>query len=178
MNARFRFPTNVVLRSRKDPSHTNSREEAEDLIKILGILAIILSVSLIASTYQPSVAAPYTPLDSNFKYVKERIIKPIPGKSLYWSYLLKVCADDHSLAITEIILKSDMETLYQGVNKIIPKGKCSHYGAVMKAKDSKTLGYKITQTHEAVEKLLAYKQGKPGISLEEVSRYRFILNIY
>lgn len=178
MNLSFQCLTDAVLRGPVVPLHPNSHEEVEGLIKILGILAVIFSISLIASTYQPSNAATYTPLDSNFKYVKDRIIKPLPGKSLYWHYLLKVCADDHALAITEVILKSDMETIYQGVDKIIPKGKCSHYGAVMKAKDGKTLGYKITQTHEAVEKILAFKQGKPGISLEEVSRYRFILNIY
>lgn len=133
---------------------------------------------IIMATYQSSEAATYQPLESNFKYVSKRTAEPLPGKSGYWSYHLKVCATDHSLAIAEVVLKSDSETIYQGVNKIIPKGDCSYYGAVMKAKDGKTLGYKITQTHEAVEQILAYKQGKPSVSFPEISRYRFILSIY
>jgi hypothetical protein len=148
------------------------------LIKKLAIIGVALCFSLIMSVYQPAADAQYVPLDSNFKYVKERTIEQLKGKTGWWKYHLTVCATDHSLAITEVILKSDMETLYQGVNKIIPKGDCSHYGAVMKAKDGKSLGYKITQTHEAVESILAFKQGKPGVSLSDVSRYRFILNMY
>lgn len=148
------------------------------LIKKSAIIGVILCFSLLASVYQPSADAQYTPLDSNFKYVKERTAEPLKGKSGWWKYHLTVCATDHSLAITEVILKSDMETIYQGVAKVIPKGDCSYYGAVMKAKDGKSLGYKIIQTHEAVESILAFKQGKAGISLNDVSRYRFILNIY
>jgi len=132
----------------------------------------------VMALYQPSEAATYQPLDSDFKYVEKRIAEPLKGRSGYWVYHLKVCATDHSLAIAEVVLKSDMEIIYQGVNKIIPKGDCSYYGAVMKAKDGKTLGYKITQKHEAVEQILAYKQGKPSVSLSEISRYRFILNVY
>jgi hypothetical protein len=130
------------------------------------------------SVYQMPADAQYVPLESNFKYVKERTIEPLKGKTGWWKYHLTVCATDHSLGITEVILKSDMETIYQGVNKVIPKGDCSYYGAVMKARDGKSLGYKITQTHEAVDSILAYKQGKSGVSLNDVSRYRFILNIY
>jgi hypothetical protein len=114
----------------------------------------------------------------NFKYVKQKITEPLKGHPGWWKYLIKVCADDYSLAITEVVLSSDMEKVYQGVNKGIAKGKCSYYGAVMKAKDGNSLGYKITQTHEAVEKILDYKNGKPGAALSEVSRYRFILGWY
>ena len=40
-----------------------------------------------------------------------------------------------------------------GVNKSIVKGKCSFYGAVMKAKDGKTLGAELILTHQAIEKM-------------------------
>lgn len=148
------------------------------MIKKLSAIGVALCFSLLLSVYQPTADAQYVPLDSNFKYVKERTAEPLKGKTGWWKYHLTVCATDHSLAIAEVILKSDMETIYQGVSKIIPKGDCSYYGAVMKARDGKSLGYKITQTHEAVESILAFKQGKPGVSLNDVSRYRFILNIY
>jgi len=123
-------------------------------------------------------AAPYGK-QADYKYVKEKIVKPYPGKTGWWIYHLWVCADEYNLAITEVVLSSDTETLYLGVHKSIPKDKCSSYGAVMKAKNSNTLGYKITTTPEAAEKIVASKQGKLyGIDWPEISRYKFILGYY
>ncbi len=45
-----------------------------------------------------------------------------------------------------------MAEKHLGVNKIVKKGDCSSYGAVMKAKDSKTLGAEIIERHEALDK--------------------------
>jgi hypothetical protein len=92
--------------------------------------------------------------------------------------MLTICATDYCLLITEIILQSDILTAYLGVNKVIPKGACSYYGTVMRASDGKTLGYKVTETSEAVDALLALKNGKPAVSMQEINRYKFILGFY
>lgn len=146
------------------------------MIKLLGILLMALLV--MSGTFAHTDAAPYEKqVDS--KYVKEKIVKPYQGKSGWWIYILKVCADTHNLGITEVILSSDMETKYLGVNKIIPKNDCSTYGAVMKAKNGNTLGYKITTSSEAAEKIVASKQGKrDSTNWPEVNRYKFILGYY
>lgn len=143
-----------------------------------GILAMILSVALLSSVYHPTDAATYQPLDSNYKYLKYRSATPLPGHNGWWNYMLVICATDYSIPITEVVLQSDIQTVYLGVNKVIPKGDCSYYGAVMRASDGKTLGYKVTETPEAVDKLLALKSGKSGISAQEINRYRFILGFY
>lgn len=115
----------------------------------------------------------------NFKYVKEKIVKPYPGKSGWWVYHLWVCADDYNLGIAEVVLSSDTEKIYQGVNKAIPKGECSTYGAVMKAKNGNTLGYKITTISDAADKIVKSKQGKlDGVNWNEIGRYKFILGFY
>lgn len=123
-------------------------------------------------------AVPYEKQDDS-KYIKEKIVKPYPGKSGWWIYIITVCADDHSLGIAEIILSSDMETQYLGVNKSIAKKDCSTYGAVMKAKNGNTLGYKITTTSEAAEKIIASKHGKRiNTDWPEINRYKFILGFH
>lgn len=147
------------------------------MIKLFGLLLIILVV--IAGTFAHNTdAVPYErPSDS--KYVKEKIAKPYVGKTGWWVYMIKVCADVHTLGITEVIMVSDIETQYLGVNKAIPKGECSTYGAVMKAKNGNTLGYKITTSSEAAEKIVASKQGKhDSVNWPEIMRYKFILGYY
>jgi len=143
-----------------------------------GILAMVLSVALLSSAYIPTDAATYQPLDSSYKYLKSRTATQMPGHNGWWNYMLVICATDYSLPITEVILQSDIEVVYLGINKIIPKGDCSYYGAVMRASNGKTLGFKVTETPEAVDKLLALKNGKSGISVQEINRYRFILGFY
>jgi len=146
------------------------------MIKILVVLLMALVV--MAGTFVHIDAVPYEKqADSN--YVKEKIVKPYTGKSGWWIYIIKVCASDHSLGIAEVILSSDMETRYLGVGKSIAKNDCSTYGAVMKAKNGSTLGYKMTTTSEAAEKIIASKQGKRNSTdWPEVNRYKFILGYY
>lgn len=143
------------------------------------IVVCLLAVSVIAaSTWLHASAITYEK-QTDFQYVKERIVKPYPGKSGWWVYHLWVCASDYNLGIAEVVLSSDTEVLYQGVNKAISKGDCSTYGAVMKAKNPFTLGYKITTISEATEKIVASKQGKlSGSSWSEIGRYKFILGFY
>lgn len=148
------------------------------MIKLVTVSLLVVLVITAGTWLHATDAATYEK-QADFKYVKEKIVKPYPGKSGWWVYLLRVCAYDYPLGITEVVLSSDTETLYQGVNKVIPKGKCSSYGAVMKAKNGDTLGYKITTTSEAAEKIIASKQGKlGGTSWSEISRYKFILGFY
>jgi len=146
------------------------------VIKILGVLLMVLVV--MAGTFVHIDAATYEK-QADSKYVKEKIVKPYSGKNGWWSYIIIVCADDHNIGIAEVILSSDSETRYLGVNKSIAKNDCSTYGAVMKAKNGSTLGYKITTTSEAVEKIVASKQGKrDSTNWPEVNRYKFILGYY
>ncbi len=148
------------------------------MIKILGI-SLLVALVIFATTSVHSDAAVVYDKPGDFKYVKERIAEPLKGKSGWWAYLVKICADDYSLGITEVVLSSDTETIYQGVNKVIPKGDCSMYGAVMKAKNGNTLGYKVTQPHEAAQKIDDAKHGKlTGSSWAEIGRYKFILGFY
>jgi len=144
--------------------------------KLLGILIIALVV--VAGTFAHITdAAPYEK-QSDSKFVK-KLVKPYPGKSGWWIYILTVCADDYNLGITEVVLSSDIETRYLGVNKVIGKDHCSSYGAVMKAKDGNTLGYKITTTSEAVDKIIASLHDKrANTNWPEITRYQFILGFY
>ena len=143
------------------------------------VVSLVAVLVITVSTLIHATDAATSEKQADFKYVKDRIVKQYPGKNGWWIYHLHVCASDYSLAITEVVLSSDMETIYQGVNKAIPKGECSTYGAVMKAKNSNTLGYKITTTAEAADKIVASKQGKlDGSSWSEIGRYKFILGYY
>ncbi len=143
------------------------------------VVVCLLAVSVIAaSTWMHANAVTYEK-QADSQYVKERIVKQYPGKSGWWIYHLWVCADNYNLGIAEVVLSSDTETLYQGVNKAIVKGDCSTYGAVMKAKNPATLGYKITTISEAADKIVASKQGKlSGTNWSEIGRYKFILGFY
>lgn len=148
------------------------------MIKLIVVL-LFSGLVITASTWIHATDAATYEKQADFKYVKERIVKPYPGKSGWWIYHLHVCADDYSLGIAEVVLSSDTETIYQGVNKAISKGHCSVYGAVMKAKNGNTLGYKVTTISEAADKIVASKQGKlDGSSWSEVGRYKFILGFY
>lgn len=148
------------------------------MIKLIAVL--LLAISIIASNAWINATDAITvEKQFDFKYVKERIIKPYPGKNGLWIHYLHVCASDYSLGIAEVVVSSDTETLYQGVNKAIPKGECSFYGAVMKAKNGNSFSYKITTMSEAAEKIVASKQGKlDGTSWSEIGRYKFILGYY
>lgn len=146
-------------------------------MKVFVILLVTLVV-MAGTLVHITDAAPYEK-QTDFKYVKEKIVKPYPGKSGWWTYILRVCADDYNLGITEVVLSSDIETQYLGVNKVIGKDHCSSYGAVMKAKDGNTLGYKITTTSEAVDKIIASLHDKrANTNWPDITRYQFILGFY
>ena len=100
-----------------------------------------LVCSLVIAPLQNTEAASYVSGDGSVsKYLTKMKVEQYKKGSPYWSYIVKACATDYPLAVAMVDLKSDVEKVTLGVNKVIPKGQCSFYGAVMKANDGKTLG--------------------------------------
>ena len=121
--------------------------------QIIASITSILVLTIIFSPMQSSEAASYVGHDGSVsEYLEKVTVKPYANKKNYWSYIVKACADEHNLGVAGIILKSDTEQIVLGVGKSIKKGNCSYYGAVMQAKDGKTLGAELIQTHEALAK--------------------------
>lgn len=117
------------------------------------IIASLTIASLLFAVYQPGNAVTYYGHNGSVEeYITKTKVEPYKGKKDLWTYLVKVCATDHNLGIAAITLKSDMTEIVQNVNKSISKGNCSHYGAVMKAKDGSTLGAELIERHEALQK--------------------------
>jgi len=113
--------------------------------KIIFLALSVIVGSLILAPLQNSEAAPpttsYSGSDGSVsKYMSKYVVKQYKQGSQYWSYIVQVCATDYPLAVATVDLKSDVEKISLGVNNVIPLGKCSYYGAVMKANDGKTLG--------------------------------------
>ena len=131
----------------------------------LVILASIVAAALVLSSYQSGSAVQYEPDD---EYITKVKVEPYKGKQDLWVYIVKVCAEDKSLRVVEVILKSDMAEIREGVNKSIPKGKCSFYGAVMKAKDGSTLGAELVEDHEARDKISQLKSEIPNLSKQQL----------
>jgi hypothetical protein len=121
--------------------------------KILTLFASIAVASLLFAATQSGAAQTYYGHDGSLdKYLSKSEVKKMKGKGDLWAYIVKACATDRHLAVAGIILKSDIDSRVLGVNKNIRMGDCSYYGAVMNAKDSKTLGADLIEKHEAVEK--------------------------
>lgn len=131
----------------------------------LAILASIVAAALVLSSYQSGSAVQYEPDD---EYITKVKVEPYKGKQDLWVYIVKVCAEDKSLRVVEVILKSDMAEIHEGVNKSIPKGKCSFYGAVMKAKDGSTLGAELVEDHEARDRFSQLKSEIPNLSKQQL----------
>lgn len=132
------------------------------------------------SNYQTQTTGQYQNDDQYITKIKVEQRKGQPG---LWNYIVKVCAEDHHMMVTEVRLKSDTETKYLGVKKLIPYGQCSIYGAVMKAKDGKTLGAEVIESWQALEKIQGLQKGlssmsrdKAKSSMDEIMRYKFIMD--
>lgn len=122
--------------------------------QIMGSISSTLVLTIIFSSIQSTEAVPYYGHDGSISENLEKIVvKPYATKKDYWTYMVKACATTHNMGVAGIILKSDMDQQVLGVNKVIMKGKCSIYGAVMKAKDGSTLGAELIQTGDAVSKM-------------------------
>ena len=132
--------------------------------QVTGSLTAILVLTLIFSSIQNTEAISYYGHDGSVsEYLEKTLVKPHATKKDTWSYTVKACATSHNLAIAGIILKSDIDRKELGVNKVIKKGDCSTFGAVMKAKDGKTLGAELIQKHEAVDKMIQILKDGPNM---------------
>jgi len=137
--------------------------------QFVGALSSVLVLTIIVGTFPNSEAQYYYGHDGSVDEYLEKIqVKPYQNKKDYWVYIVKACATDHHLAIAGVILKSDIDEKKLGVNKIIPKGKCSNYGAVMKAKDGKTLGAELIERHEALDLFENSVKSVPGSSSKQI----------
>jgi hypothetical protein len=122
--------------------------------KLVIVITSIVAASLIFTTTQSSSAVTYSGHDGSVdKYLSKVKVEPYKNKKDLWVYLIKACATDRTLAVAGVILKSDIDTKVLGVNKNIRKGDCSSYGAVMNAKDGKTLGAELIEKHEALDRM-------------------------
>ncbi|MCH9658243.1 hypothetical protein K0U27_06040 [archaeon] len=145
----------------------------------LSLIASLTIASLLFAVYQPGNAVTYYGHDGSVEeHLTKTKVEPYKGKPGYWVYLVKVCADDHSLGVAAVILKSDIAKKELGVNKSIKKGDCSHFGAVMKAKDGNTLGAELIERHEALEKYNEILNEMSGKSVKEKKELRKELYTY
>lgn len=145
--------------------------------KTLLIIAVIsmISTSLFVSTQQLTSAQTYSnSYGSDDKYLTKVKVEKIKGN--IWAYIVKACATDRHMAIASVILKSDIDERLLGVNKNLGKGHCTYYGAVMNAKDGKTLGADLIEKHEALEKLKnsPINSKKTTLQQQELAYYRYL----
>ncbi|AFS81488.1 hypothetical protein NKOR_08135 [Candidatus Nitrosopumilus koreensis AR1] len=151
--------------------------------QIIGSLTSILVLTIAFSSIQVAEAVYHTGHDGSVEeYLEKVVVKPMKGKKDMWTYIVKACATDHNLAITAVILKSDIDEKVLGVNKTIKKGECSTYGATMNAKDGKTLGAELIEKHEALQKFNDALNSDSAISKseqqerqKEITKYRILL---
>lgn len=147
---------------------------------LIGGLSSILGLSLIFTSLQFTEAASYYGHDGSVsENLEKTVVKPYPGKKDTWTYVVKACATTHNLGIAGVILKSDIDQQVLGVNKSLAKGKCSFYGAVMKAKDGKTLGAELILTSQAVEKMQQILKDSPNVSdVQRKSMMKEFIRLY
>jgi len=135
---------------------------------LMGGTSSILVFTIIFTSLQSTEAASYYGHDGSVsEYLEKAVVKPYPGKKDTWTYVVKACATTHHIAIAGIILKSDIDQQVLEVNKSLIKGHCSFYGAVMKAKDGKTLGAELILKSQAVEKMEKILKDGPNVSEKE-----------
>ena len=145
--------------------------------KLMSIIVSTLVSSLLLSSYQPGTAAPYYNHDGSVDEGLEKILikKLQRDENNYW-YRVQVCAENNPIKITQMVFKSDIDKVAQGINKIVPKGECKSYGATMKANDPNTLGAEMIEMHEAVEKMQQLLKEMPTMVKKDrkVAHHQFI----
>ncbi|HUU48833.1 MAG TPA: hypothetical protein VMW55_08635 [Nitrosopumilaceae archaeon] len=148
--------------------------------QLIGAIASILVLTIIFSSIQSTDAQYYSGHDGSVdEYLEKVVVKPYGAKKDYWTYIVKACATKHHIAVAEVILKSDIDKKVLGVNKSIIKGNCVSYGAVMKAKDGKTLGAELVEKHEAVEKMVQIlKDSQDASKLQRKNMMKEFMRLY
>jgi len=145
---------------------------------LIAVLISVIAASLFLSTQQPTDAQTSSgTYGYDDKYLTKVKVEKLKGKGDFWAYIVKACATDRHLGIAAVILKSDMDEQFLGVNKFIGKGDCKYFGAVMKAKDGKTLGANLIENHKALEilqKTSINSKAKDNV-IRELTYYRHVL---
>ena len=136
--------------------------------QIIGGYASLLVLTIVFSSIQTTEAVPYVGHDGSVsEYLEKVVVKPYANKKDMWVYMVKVCATDHNMGIAGVVLKSDIDEQVLGVNKTIKKGDCSHYGAVMNAKDGKTLGAELITKSDASARMIQILTESPDMTDKE-----------
>ena len=148
--------------------------------KSIAAIASIVTVSLLLSVYQPSDAQVYSGHDGSIdEHMTKVVVEPLRGKNGLWNYLVKICADDDRLAISSVIMKSDLEQKVLGFNKTLREGDCTYASATLKTKDSNTLGAELIERHEAIERMKELSQSISDMTAKEKqSTIKEIVQLY
>jgi hypothetical protein len=144
------------------------------ILRFILIGAVLLSVVfLVGQAYSEETKNNAAKEKWSSPYVVKKIIKQqLPGKTLWWNHGVQICTKDRFLGITEVIFRSDIETIHEGMNSEIAEGKCQYYGTVMKAKNGTSLKYRIVTNEEAFHKINEAKKGNlEGTSWDEIRRW-------
>ncbi len=147
------------------------------------VIASLTIASLLFSVYQPGDAVTYYGHDGSIdEYMTKKTVKPYAGKSNLWTYIVEICATDRNLSIATVTLKSDMDERQSSGFKTIKHGECTIVGAVMKAKDSSTLGATMLEKHEAIQRMQELIDGdNKNMSQKEkseMSRLQSVTGVY
>ena len=147
------------------------------------IVASLAIASLLFAVYQPGNAVTYYGHDGSVdEYMTKKTVKPYAGKSNLWVYTVEICATDRNLSISTVTLKSDIDEKHSSGFKTIKRGDCTVAGAVMKAKDSSTLGATMLEKHEAIQRMQELIDGDnknmSKAEKSELSRLQSVTGVY
>ena len=147
------------------------------------IVASLAIASLLFAVYQPGNAVTYYGHDGSVdEHMTKKTVKPYAGKSNLWVYTVEICATDRNLSISTVTLKSDIDEKHSSGFKTIKRGDCTVAGAVMKAKDSSTLGATMLEKHEAIQRMQELIDGEnknmSKAEKSELSRLQSVTGVY
>ena len=142
--------------------------------------------SLLFPIYQSSDGASsvsYAKHDGSVdQYMTKKVVKPYADKPDWWLYTVEICAKDRSLSVSTVTLKSDIDEKHSSGFKTIKRGDCTVAGAVMKAKDSSTLGATMLEKHEAIQRMQELIEGDnknmSKSEKSELSRLQSVTGVY
>ncbi len=147
------------------------------------IVASLAIASLLFAVYQPGNAVTYYGHDGSVdEHMTKKTVKPYAGKPNWWVYTVEICATDRNLSVSTVTLKSDIDEKHSSGFKTIKRGDCTVAGAVMKAKDSSTLGATMLEKHEAIQRMQELIEGDnknmSKAEKSELSRLQFVTGVY
>ena len=154
--------------------------------KITTIIVSIAISALLFPMYQPSEGASsisYAKHDGSVdQHITKKVVKPYADKPNWWVYIVEICATDRNLSVSTVTLKSDIDEKHSSGFKTIKRGDCTVAGAVMKAKDSSTLGATMLEKHEAIQRMQELIDGDnknmSKAEKSELSRLQSVTGVY